>query len=506
MAICELELQDLEDLIGRDLEGRYLLEEFIDRGSYGAVYRATDRKFNQPVAIKVGLSSREFMKEARLAAEVRHNHIVQVTDFGSDNGLAYLVMEYLDGEDLEKLFVKQGCRLTPPQLRKLVDEIGDALVYAHADHLIHRDLKPRNIIYRNYVSKSGTSGKSSFVLLDFGIAAKLDSEGTQRNRTQDGAGTAEYMAPELLCKNPKATPLSDVYAFGIILYKMMTGEVPFPQSDTSHMALIDCLSAIVNTPPRRFDEVDSNRGYPQALEQLVLQCLEKNPANRPQSMEELRNRFLEIHDQYFECEPFIPTRNNPIESKQTTGTSPKLGNDGSRVPTASPKLRSQKGERWSWSAMTIPLFILLSLGAVVVAMSGAWPTGPSTYAVLSYEQGHVYGKQIDDETVLNVTAGEPIRVTFLIEGPLGDIVHFDQPDCPDGMNIETTNGPVPHTSKCFTIAVLDPNLAGTELSPIQLIARSASRKQPFVKTVRLAIKDRSRSSPSATRSALDPSN
>ena len=100
MSIGDLNEEDLDGLVGRELDGRYLLDKFIDRGGFGAVYRAIDKKFNRHIAVKVGLSYREFMKEAKLAAEVRHDHIVQVSDYGHDNGLAYLVMVFLHGEDL----------------------------------------------------------------------------------------------------------------------------------------------------------------------------------------------------------------------------------------------------------------------------------------------------------------------------------------------------------------------------------------------------------------------
>ena len=290
--------EDLDQLIGRVLDGRYILDEFIDRGGFGAVYRGTDNRLRQSVAIKVGQSSREFMKEARLAVEVRHNHIVQVTDYGNDAGIAYLVMEYLQGETLEQLFVRQGQKLTPDQLRKLVFEIGDALMCAHAENLIHRDLKPRNIILKEYVSKSGTTkGISKFVLFDFGIAAKIDSEGTLKNSAKDRSGTIVYMAPEVLRRDSPATQLSDIYAFGVILYQMLVGRVPFPQMDGSHYARSECVRAIVTQQPPRFRDVAPDRKISPALEEFVLQCLDKDPLRRPLSMEDVRQRFLEIHDE-----------------------------------------------------------------------------------------------------------------------------------------------------------------------------------------------------------------
>jgi serine/threonine protein kinase len=488
MTTCELQLEDLEDLVGRDLEGRYLLEEFIDRGGFGAVYRGIDRKFNQPVAVKVGLSSREFMKEARLAAEVKHNNIVQVTDYGSDNGLAYLVMEYLDGETLEVLFQKQGDRLTAHQLRKFVDEIGDALAFAHADQLIHRDLKPRNIILKEQLSKSGTSKRSGrFVLLDFGIAAKLDSNGTQRNRTQDGSGTVAYMAPELLTRNPQATPLSDIYAFGVMLYQMMAGQVPFPQTDTSHIALAECLNAITKSLPPRFQEITTDRAYPVGLEELVLQCLEKDSARRPQSMAEVRQRFLEIYDASVpEPSATGALRRNPSDTGRH-GESYETHSVRDQLPS-SPQTSSRSvsvGSNWPWIASTI---VLTLVAALITGWMFLAANRTPTYAVLTYEQGHVHGKQIDDGSQLQLEAGVTLEVTFLIEGPPGDVVHFDQPDYPDEISIETTNGPVPNKSKCFLITLANCKSPSKDLPPIVLRAKSASRTEPFEKTLHLVVK------------------
>lgn len=488
MPICEIELTDLEDLIGRDLDARYILEEFIDRGSYGAVYRATDRKFNQPVAIKVGFSSREFMKEARLAAEVKHNHIVQVSDFGCDNGLAYLVMEYLVGEDLEKLFEKQGRRLASDQLRKFVDEIGDALAQAHSDHLIHRDLKPRNIILTGHVTKSGTS-KSRFVLLDFGIAAKLDSQGTQRNRTQDGAGTVEYMAPELLTKNPKATQSSDIYAFGVVLYQMMTGQVPFPQEDSSHLALVKCLSAISNDAAPRFSQVAPGGNYPAAMEELVMQCLEKDPSRRPESMMEVRERFLQID------EPFSQTSNGTLSRREirqetvrvTSGSSPKQ-----TIPLPEPirsvSVQFDPGtlsrQRW-WIAGVLALVVAVGaagLGAYYLANRHE-----SAYAVLTFEHGHVYGKCVDDKTPLTLETNSNVRLSFVIEGSPDDVVHFEQPSAPDGMLIETLNGPVPNKSKVFVLTWDSQEVIPTKELTFSLRAKCSSRSEPFEKSVRISV-------------------
>ena len=147
MSIGDLNAEDLEGLVGRVLDGRYLLDKYIDHcGGFGrCAYRGIDKEIQLSCRGESwSVLSRRFMKEAKLAAEVRHDHIVQVSDYGNDHGLAYLVMEFLHGEDLEKLFKGQGYRLTNEQIRMFVSHVGDALAHAHAEQLIHRDLKPRN--------------------------------------------------------------------------------------------------------------------------------------------------------------------------------------------------------------------------------------------------------------------------------------------------------------------------------------------------------------------------
>ena len=484
MSTGDLQFEDLQDLVGRELDGRYVLEKYIDRGGYGAVYQGNDKKFNQPVAIKVGLSSREFMKEARLAAEVRHNHIVQVSDFGSDKGIAYLVMEFLHGEDLEKLFKRQGNQLSPEQLRKFVNEVGDALAYAHADHLIHRDLKPRNVILRQHVSKSGTStGNSKFVLLDFGIAAKLDSEGTQRNRTQDGAGTVEYMAPELLGREPRATPQSDIYAFGIILYQMMTGQVPFPQSDTSHMALAECLNAICRSAPPPFREVAPDRTYPPAIEALVMECLEKDPVRRPISMNEVRERFIEAHDRALKRPATVkkPTRDftktirpeDLIEAEddaddESEHQKPKL--------TPSPKTPHRSS--------VLPWIVLL-----LMALGGAGWYASQQIAVppISVSLTDESGNEINAETPIWIEAGKSLKLTFIVDLHRSASLDFGVADKPEGVEVELANGPFRGTSQSLTITVTDLNPANLEPTPIVLRAEEPGSSIFWERQVRIVI-------------------
>lgn len=482
MSIGELNAEDLDGLVGRELDGRYVLDQFVARGGFGAVYRGIDKKFNLPVAVKVGFSYREFMKEAKLAAEVRHDNIVQVSDYGNDNGLAYLVMEFLQGDDLERLFIRQGKQLTPEQLRKFVSEVGDALAHAHADHLIHRDLKPRNIILKEQRSKSGaTSHPARFVLLDFGIAAKLDAEGTQRNRTQDGAGTVEYMAPELLKVAPVATPQSDIYAFGVLLYQVMTGQVPFPQSDTSHMALAACLNAIGNSPPPPFAAVAPDRKYPAAVEELVMQCLAKDPANRPQTMTEVRDRFLAAYAIAPKRQVDYSQTIRPSDLAETSAPGEYETAQPLRIP-APPR----SSALWPWLVVTG--ICMISVASLVLFPEYWYRPRFDAFATLTVDRGDAVDPVLE-ETPLVLTAGESLDLTFAVEDlPHGTAPEFEAPDPPAGLKIDFNRGPIPATTR--SIVVSAPNLDQPPglMPPLVLRATAPGGDAPFEKQVRIEIR------------------
>lgn len=486
MSTGDLNAEDLEGLVGRELEGRYLLDRFIDRGGFGVVYRGIDKKFNQPVAVKVGLSYREFMKEAKLAAEVRHDNIVQVSDYGHDRGLAYMVMEFLHGDDLEKLFKSQDNRLTSHQLRKLVAEVGDALAHAHADQLIHRDLKPRNIILKELQSKSGTSLPARFVLLDFGIASKMDATGTQRNRTQDGAGTVEYMAPELLKTEPVSTQASDIYAFGTILYQMMMGRVPFPQCDNSHMALSQCVSAILHLPPPPFEVAAPDRSYLPAVEAIVLQCLDKDPANRPRTMEEVRDRFLAAFEPTSASKRRVDFSKTVRPGELGEDTSPGFDQDTDAHSQARHSL-TQPAARPSRAPWLMMLLLLGAMGAAVPFVRPYFTT-PTFQPVA--QLAVLQGKEVvtaQDDQVFRIPAGDRLSLVFSInEIPRGSSPEFEEPEAPPGVLIESQSTGQ-ESARNYVVSIADLNMAAGELPAITFRAKVPGRSEPLEKSLKLEV-------------------
>ena len=208
-------------LLGTTLNGRYRLEARIGAGGMSTVYRALDETLQRQVAIK--LMNREvatdsdqlerFRREARAVAQLSHPHIVGVIDAGEDEGRPYIVFEYVEGETLKERIRRNG-RLPIAEAVAYAIEIARALGAAHARHIVHRDVKPQNVL----IDEEGSAK-----VTDFGIARTLDEEGL----TADGRvlGTTDYVSPEQALGQP-VTGQSDLYSLGIVLYEMLTGEVP----------------------------------------------------------------------------------------------------------------------------------------------------------------------------------------------------------------------------------------------------------------------------------------
>jgi serine/threonine-protein kinase len=212
----------MSTLLGTTLNGRYRLESRIGAGGMSTVYLAVDETLERPVAIK--LLNREvtsdsddlerFRREARAVAQLSHPHVVGVIDAGEDEGRPYIVFEYVEGETLKERIRRMG-RLPVTEAVAYAIEIARALGAAHARHIVHRDVKPQNVL----IDEEGSAK-----VTDFGIARTLDEEGL----TADGRviGTTDYVAPEQALGQP-VTGQSDLYSLGIVLYEMLTGEVPF---------------------------------------------------------------------------------------------------------------------------------------------------------------------------------------------------------------------------------------------------------------------------------------
>jgi serine/threonine protein kinase len=216
------------NLIGQTL-GKYRILEEIGRGGMGVVYKAHDTVLDRPVAIKVLAPHltwdqefvKRFLHEARAAARLKHPNIVTIYDVGRAQGHHFIAMEYLEGDALDEIIRRRGL-LSPPRVARLVRQVADALDYAHGQGLIHRDVKPGNVI---------VSPQDHATLTDFGIAKSL--EGTRLTQSGVMVGTPSYMSPEQV-KQQSIGPATDVYALGVVAYEMLGARPPF-EGDTPHV-------------------------------------------------------------------------------------------------------------------------------------------------------------------------------------------------------------------------------------------------------------------------------
>ena len=282
--------------------GKYHLEAELGRGGMGIVYQARQLDLHRKVALKMilhgPLASAEevarFLKEARAVANLQHPHIVQVYEVGEHAGQHYLAMEYLDGTSLERILCDQkaqGTLLAPDEAVRFLLPLVQAVHFLHEHGVIHRDLKPGNILLHGSGQKSPSSLWSSTHIAkvaDFGLAKSLLGEEGQCTASGVIVGTPSYMAPEQAASKKAITPTADIYALGAILYELLIGKPPFKAATN-----LDTLVMVLESepaPPRLL-----RPGIPRPLESIVLKCLEKVPEKRYASAEALAadlQRFL----------------------------------------------------------------------------------------------------------------------------------------------------------------------------------------------------------------------
>jgi serine/threonine-protein kinase len=276
----------LEARLAEALGGAYTIEGEIGRGGMGVVYRARDERLKRSVAIKVlppELAFRQdirtrFLREAQTAARLSHPHIVPIHTVGDAQDLVYFVMGFVDGESLAVRIKRRG-RLSIEEARRVMKEAADALSAAHQQGVIHRDVKPDNVLLE------GTRGR--VMVTDFGIAKALSAEGGTLTEAGVAIGTPAFMSPEQAAGDRELDGRSDIYSLGVVAYYMLTGEMPFQASTVP--ALL--MKQVTETPP----PIERKRpDVPRELAQTVMRCLEKDPEDRWPTADALR-RALETN-------------------------------------------------------------------------------------------------------------------------------------------------------------------------------------------------------------------
>ena len=266
------------------LAGRYQLESLVGQGGMGAVHLATDLRLERPVAIKVvnahaknAETHARFVREAQRTAQIRHPNVVEVFDVGeTESGDLFFVMELLKGEPLSARLAREK-RMALGTFFTVARQICEGLGAAHALGIIHRDVKPANVMLVEHGSR-----RDHVKILDFGIA-KAQSSGTALTEAGMFLGTLEYIAPEQILGETALDARADVYALGVLFYRMLTGSPLFP--DVSRTALIHHhLEVKPERPERRCPDA----GIPRAVSDLVMRCLSKEPHERFATANELR--------------------------------------------------------------------------------------------------------------------------------------------------------------------------------------------------------------------------
>src|SRR5689334_9053454 len=252
------------------LADRYRVERELGRGGMATVYLAQDLRHDRPVALKVlrpelaaTLGPERFLQEIKIAARLRHPHILPVHDSGEAAGRLWYTMPYVEGESLRQLLAREG-QLPVDRAVRIATQVSGALGYAHAHGVIHRDIKPENILLEG----------DQAVVADFGVARAISAAGDARlTETGLALGTPAYMSPEQASGGRDLDGRSDVYAFGCVLYEMLAGQPPF-QAPTAQGLL--ARHALDPVPPLR----TVRDTVPDQLEEAVVQAMAKAPADR----------------------------------------------------------------------------------------------------------------------------------------------------------------------------------------------------------------------------------
>jgi serine/threonine-protein kinase len=292
---------------GSTFAGRYQIIEELGKGGMGKVYKAQDTDLKEKVAIKLlkpeiaadKKTIERFRNELKFARKIRHKNVCQMYDLNKEEGSHYITMEYVDGKDLKSMIRMMG-QLSSGKTISIARQVCEGLEEAHKLGVVHRDLKPQNIM----VDEEGNAR-----IMDFGIARSIKEKGI----TAAGVmiGTPEYMSPEQV-EGKDVDQRSDIYSLGVILYEMVTGRVPF-EGDTPFTI------GVKHKSEEPTDPKELNTQLPEDLNLVILRCLEKDKEKRYQSAEEVRAELDRIEEGIPSTEREVPKK-KPTSAKEITVT------------------------------------------------------------------------------------------------------------------------------------------------------------------------------------------
>ena len=349
---------------GKTVGGRYKIKSHIGTGGMATVYLAQDLILERPVAVKVlrldfhtnEAAMRRFQREAQSATQLVHPNIVSVYDVGEEDGTNYIVMEYVEGTDLKE-YIRERGPLPPREAVRIMTQIVSAIELAHQNRIIHRDIKPQNIL----IDREG-----NVKITDFGIAIALSE--TSLTQTNTLLGSVHYLSPEQ-ARGGMATIRSDIYALGIVLYELLVGEVPFEGESAVSIALKHFQEPL----PRISQMLPT---VPQSLENVVLKATAKEPLDRYSSCYEMLEDLQtclnpeRLHEPMFKPTAFsqetkvlqpIATGQIPRKIPATSKEVPEIQFDEEKKAVQE-EPKKKKKKKWPW--ILLLLFIIVSAGAI----------------------------------------------------------------------------------------------------------------------------------------------
>ncbi|WP_368252398.1 Stk1 family PASTA domain-containing Ser/Thr kinase [Enterococcus sp. 2201sp1_2201st1_B8_2201SCRN_220225] len=401
--------------IGKKISGRYLIVGNIGSGGMANVYLAQDLILDREVAVKVlrfdfqndQAAIRRFQREALAVTELVHPNIVSVYDVGEEDGMQYLVMEYVKGMDLKR-YIQTRYPIPYLTIVEIMEQILSAIALAHDHRIIHRDLKPQNIL----INEDGV-----VKIVDFGIAIALSE--TSITQTNSMLGSVHYLSPEQ-ARGSMATNQSDLYAIGIILYEMLTGKVPF-----------DGESAVTIALKHFQEDIPSVRIYdpnvPQSLENVVLHATAKDPADRYKTADEMNQDISSAlllerlneprwqpHSMLDETRVLTPVEASEIAPKEVPPVIP--------ATTPEPEVEPEPKKKKKW--WLIPLFLILAAA------------GGLAYAVLGGGQSEITVPNLENMT--EAAAREKLTAVGLT--PAVDVKEIPSDEIDEGRVVKSDPG------------------------------------------------------------------
>jgi len=439
------------------LAGRYELFERIGEGGMSVVYKAKDKLLNRFVAIKIlkpeFINDHKFIdsfkRESQAAASMSHPNIVNIYDVGREGNIHYIVMELIEGRTLSDYIKAQGA-MSYPKVIALSKQIAAALAFAHKNHIIHRDVKPHNVM----ITPNGTAK-----ITDFGIAKAVNAA-TIVDNTEGIIGSVHYFSPEQ-ARGGYVDEKSDLYSLGIVMYEMITGRVPFDGDNPVNIALMHINGEMI--PPSKL--VD---GVPPALEHIILKCTDKYPVNRYSSAEELIEALnnLEFVGSVVGNSVLMGGTSAGIAGAARGPIAETNYNDGEEEGEEPKKKKKDKKETDDAKKKKKMIIIIASVVAAIVLG-----------LVVCFATGVIGGKEIDAPNFKNMTFEEAQRAAeeeYDIKIKMGDEVVSDEvekgrivsQDPPAGTKIKTGSTIKVNISKGLGDGEV-PDLQGKDLSDLE---------------------------------------